>query len=89
MNCTQLTAKTLIASMGAVGISTLLAVPASADPADDDPCGMAVSFLCRFIPIAPGLDGDVDLTKQLPPADPAAPLPDSLPTADICSYGCI
>jgi hypothetical protein len=88
MSCIQLTAKTLVASMGVVGVSTFFAVPAGADPADD-PCGMAVSFLCRFIPIAPGLDGDVDLTKQLPAADPAAPLPDSLPTADICSYGCI
>ncbi|WP_319455976.1 MULTISPECIES: fibronectin-binding protein [unclassified Mycobacterium] len=50
----------------------------NATPADD-PCPLAMSFLCGFLPIAPDLDGDVDLTKQLPPADPTAPAPDSLP----------
>lgn len=53
----------------------------NASPADD-PCPLAMSFLCGFLPIAPDLDGDVDLTKQLPPADPTAPAPDSLPPAD-------
>ncbi|MDT5080434.1 MAG: hypothetical protein QOJ80_5071 [Mycobacterium sp.] len=42
------------------------AVPASADPVED-PCQLAVTFLCRFFPIAPGLDHDVDLS-----GDPAA-----------------
>jgi hypothetical protein len=88
VNCMQPTVKTLAASLGVIGFSTFLAVPASADPAND-PCGLAVTFLCRFIPIAPELEGDVDLTKQLPPADPAAPLPDSLPPADICAKGCV
>ena len=87
MNYLQLTAKTLVASMGMAGVGIFLAVPASAD-SGNDPCGLAVSFLCRFIPIAPELDGDVDLTKQLPSADPAAPPPDSRPPADICANGC-
>ena len=61
---------------------------AVADPADD-PCPLAVSLLCRFVPIAPALDGDVDLTKRMPPADPAAPAPDSVSPADICASGCV
>jgi hypothetical protein len=83
----QLKAKTLVPLIGAIGLSTFLAVPASADT-PDDPCGLAVSFFCRFIPIAPDLDGDVDLTKHMPPADPAALVPDSLPPVDICARGC-
>ena len=51
-----------------------LAAPASAEPGDN-PCDLAVNFFCRFVPIAPHLEGDVDLTQQLPPADlRAAPL---------------
>jgi hypothetical protein len=41
-----------------------------------------------MVPLAPNLDGDLDLTKQQPPADPNAPAPDSLPPADICARGC-
>jgi hypothetical protein len=56
-----------------------LMVPSAAMAAPaDDPCPLAMSFLCGFLPIAPELDGDVDLTKQLPPTDPAAPTSDSL-----------
>jgi hypothetical protein len=75
-------------SIGFVSLSTFLAGPASADPAGD-PCGLAMSFFCRLLPIAPDLDGDIDLTKELPPDDPAAPPPDSLPPADICARGCV
>lgn len=88
MKCTQVTAKTLTAALTVVGLSTFLAVPVGVDPADD-PCVLAMSFLCRFIPIAPELDGDVELTKQVPPADPAAPPPDSLPPVGICANGCV
>ena len=62
--------------------------PAGADPTDD-PCQLAVTFLCRFLPIAPDLDHDVDLTRQQPPADPNAPPPESLPVVDPCAAGCI
>jgi hypothetical protein len=69
-----------------------------ADPSDD-PCPLAMVIVCKFLPIAPGLDDDVDLTKP-PPGDPGAPDPQPsgdptalapVPqrTADICSNGCI
>jgi hypothetical protein len=69
-----------------------------ADPSDD-PCPLAMAIVCRFLPIAPGLDDDVDLTKQppgdpatpdpQPSSDPAVPAPTPQRTADICSNGCI
>jgi hypothetical protein len=77
-------------------ILTRVAPPenAVADPSDD-PCPLAMAFVCKFLPIAPELDDDVDLTKQAPtdpaspelqpPGDPAAPQQ----TADICGHGCI
>ena len=83
-----LTMKATIVIVCVFGAQAALASPSVADPADD-PCALEVSFICRFVPIAPGLDGDVDLTKQQPPADPAAPAPDSRPPADTCSAGCV
>jgi hypothetical protein len=83
-----LTMKATIVIVCVFGAQAALASPSVADPADD-PCALEVSFICRFVPIAPGLDGDVDLTKQQPPADPGAPTPDSRPPADICSAGCV
>lgn len=84
---TTVSLKTLAASLVVTGLSTCLAAPASAAPADD-PCQLATMFFCRLLPIAPDLDGDVDLTKQMPATDPAAPPPDSLPPSDICASGC-
>ena len=80
--------KTAIAVVSALAAGVLLAAPASAEPGDD-PCELATNFFCRFVPIAPHLEGDVDLTQQQPPADPAAPPPESLPPADPCAMGCI
>jgi hypothetical protein len=57
--------------------------PASA--ATDNPCDLAVSFFCRFVPIAPDLDGDIDLSTQLPPAPPD----EALPPVNICARGCM
>jgi hypothetical protein len=37
--------------------------PVSADPVTD-PCQLAVTFLCKFMPVAPDLDHDVDLTQS-------------------------
>jgi hypothetical protein len=87
MNCTRAVTKTLVASAGFIGLSALIGLPAHAAPADN-PCPLAVSMVCRFVPIAPDLDGDIDLTTQVPPADPAAPAPDSAPPADVCARGC-
>lgn len=80
--------RTVIAATAALMAGLLLAAPATAEPGDN-PCELAVSFLCRFVPLAPGLDHDVDLTQQQPPADPNAPPPDSLPVVDPCAAGCI
>jgi hypothetical protein len=80
--------KAMIAVVSAIGAAVLLAGPASAEPGDN-PCELAVTFLCKFVPIAPHLEGDIDLTQQQPPIDPNAPLPESLPPADPCAAGCI
>ena len=64
-----------------------LAAPASAEPGDD-PCELATNFFCRFVPIAPHLEGDVDLThSSRRPTRPRPP--ESLPPARPCSSGCI
>jgi hypothetical protein len=82
------TMKATIVIFAVLGAQTALAISAVADPTDD-PCSLALSYICRIVPIAPELDGDVDLTKRQPPADPAVPAPDSLPPADICAVGCV
>jgi hypothetical protein len=78
----------VIASIGIAVAGWMVPATAMADPSDD-PCPLAAALLCRFVPIAPELDGDVDLTKQMPPDGPAAPAPDSLPPVDICASGCV
>ncbi len=80
--------KATVAAVSALAAAVFLAVPASAQPGDN-PCDLALNFFCRFVPIAPHLEGDVDLTQQLPPADPDAPPPESLPPAHPCANGCI
>ena len=75
-----------LAAVGALAASLLLATPASAEP--DSPCELAINFLCRFVPVAPDLDHDIDLTQQHP-VDPNAPPPDSLPAVNPCAAGCI
>jgi hypothetical protein len=68
--------------------------PAGADPTDD-PCQLAVTFLCRFVPMAPDLDHNVDLTKepgivngQPLPSGPAGTESQDQSPADICVDGC-
>ena len=80
--------RTVIAVVAALTAGLLLAAPATANPGDD-PCEFAVNYFCRFIPIAPDLEGSIDLTQQQPPADPNAPPPESLPVVDPCVAGCI
>jgi hypothetical protein len=80
--------KVLGAAVSAFAVAMFVAVPASAEPGDN-PCELAVTFLCQFVPMAPHLEGNVDLTQQLPPADPNGPPPESLPLLDPCAAGCI
>jgi hypothetical protein len=80
--------RTVIATATALAAGLLLSAPATAEPGDN-PCELAINFLCRFVPIAPDLDHDVDLTRQQPPTDPNAPPPESLPVVDPCAAGCI
>jgi len=79
--------RAVVAAATALAAATLFAIPASADPGDN-PCELAINFLCRIVPIAPDLDHDLDLTNQQP-ADPNAPPPDSLPAVNPCAAGCI
>jgi hypothetical protein len=85
---TKLMTAALIASIGVLPAFSVPPGTAEADPSDE-PCGLAVAILCRFAPIAPGLDEDLDLTKQQPPADRADLRPGEPPLADICTSGCI
>ena len=78
----------VVAAAAALAAGVYLATPTSADPGDN-PCEFAINYFCKFIPIAPDLEGDVDLTTDQPPADPNAPPPESLPVVDPCAAGCI
>jgi hypothetical protein len=85
---TSVLKRTVIGAVAALAAGILLATPANAEPGDN-PCELAFNFFCRFIPIAPDLEGNIDLTQQQPPADPNAPPPESLPVVDPCAAGCI
>ena len=79
--------RTLIAAAAALTAGIFLAAPADAQPGDN-PCEFAINYFCKFMPIAPDLEGDVDLTQQQP-VDTYAPPPESLPVVDPCAAGCI
>lgn len=72
----------------AVGISVGLAPFAAGEPGTN-PCELNVTFLCQFVPLAPELDGDVDLTKQPQNQVPTMLAPENAPPADVCARGCI
>ncbi|WP_099022372.1 fibronectin-binding protein [Mycolicibacterium palauense] len=61
-----------------------LAAPAVAEPGPP-PCGPSLFPICNFLPIAPQLDGDVDLTTN----QPEAPGLEDVPPVDPCAAGCI
>lgn len=81
--------------VGASGLTLGVAAPANANPAD--PCPLAASFLCAFVPIAPNLDqGIFDpaqnsgiVAEEPAPQAPDAPPIDYGPPAEICANGCI
>ena len=55
--------RAVIVAIGVTAAALGAATPASADPADS-PCELVVAFICRFLPIAPDLDHDIDLTQD-------------------------
>jgi hypothetical protein len=85
----------VITAASVIAMSFGMAAPAGAAPGD--PCQLAVTLLCRFVPIAPDLDHDIDLTKdpgtlngQSLPAMPSAdPKSDDAPPTDPCLNGCV
>lgn len=87
--------RALIAAIGACAFALTVAAPAAADPVDD-PCQLGVTFLCRFMPMAPGLDHDIDLTQgsgtlngQSLQQMPSGQLPEDGPPAPVCgASGC-
>lgn len=42
-------------------------------------CPLAMILMCKFLPVAPDLDEDVDLTQQSPVVNPPTSPPDSTP----------
>jgi hypothetical protein len=88
--------KAAVVAVAAIGMSLGIAAPAGADT-DDDPCQLAVNFLCKFVPMAPDLDHDIDLTKnpgaidgQTLPEMPSGNLDvEGAPPAPVCLNGCI
>ena len=61
----MITVKTraVIVALGVTAAALGAAAPASADPTDP-PCPLEISLMCRFLPIAPDLDHDIDLTQD-------------------------
>lgn len=87
--------KTVLVAVIAIGSALGVAAPANAGPLEN-PCPLAVSFLCAFVGSMPELDHDVDLTEGASTsADEPIPqvtgVPDLLygPPADVCAKGCI
>jgi hypothetical protein len=66
--------RAVIVAVGVLVAAFGMAAPAGADPGDD-PCQLAVSFLCKFVPMAPDLDHNVDLSQD-PGALYGQPLPE-------------
>jgi hypothetical protein len=59
-----------------------LAPPASADDGDRPQCPLSLALMCRLLPVAPDMDGDLDLTTNQPAPGPQEQLP---PPVDPCA----
>jgi hypothetical protein len=79
--------RTIFAAIAAAAVAVSLSGPAAADNSGG-PCTLTLSLLCRLVPMAPDLDHDVDLTTQLPPADPNSPAAVSSGPANVCGTEC-
>lgn len=69
----------------AISASALHAIPLDQP---GQPCTGLGIVLCHFLPIAPDMDDDVDLTKQISPGEPAVPREAAVPRAGICGAEC-
>jgi hypothetical protein len=83
----------ILTRAGVVITAALIALATSSASAMADPhdnlCGF--NLLCRMMPIAPDLDGNIDLTKEQPqalPDDPTTPPVGSLPPVGSCTSSC-
>ncbi|MGV0644662.1 fibronectin-binding protein [Mycolicibacterium holsaticum] len=65
------------------------AVPAAHADQPDDRCSPSESILCYFFPIAPNLEGDIDMTKDQPPVDPSLPDLPQASLAELCVNKCM
>ena len=74
-----------VAAVAAMSAATVAV--AHADPGDP-PCEGIVGLLCKVVPMAPSLEGDIDLTVDQP-VDPAVLPPEERRPADICARGCM
>jgi hypothetical protein len=86
--------RVLAVAVGVFASALTLAAPAAADPGDN-PCQLAVTVLCRLMPMAPDPDHDIDLTQNSGTLDgqnlqqmPAGQLPEDGPPVPICLNGC-
>ncbi len=86
--------KAVLLAVGAGALTLGVAAPAGANPGD--PCPLAVSFLCNFVPLAPDLDRNIDLTQtsgviagEPVPQMPSGPDTVYGPPANVCANGCI
>ena len=77
------------AAVAILATASLAAAPTGTAEPSEDPCALAFSLFCKFVPIAPDLEHNIDLTQNQPPVDPAAPPPESFPMPDICANGCV
>lgn len=57
--------KLRVIAAGMVTFMLAVAFPTGVGKAEN-PCQLAATFVCQFVPILPDLDGDVDHTKQAP-----------------------
>ena len=77
-----------VGSIFVVMYSTLAGLAsAQADPGE--PCAGTVALICRFVPVMPDQEGDIDLTTDQPAAPPGpAPMEAQLPP-DLCAGVCL
>ncbi|MBJ7336338.1 fibronectin-binding protein [Mycolicibacterium sp.] len=90
--------KAFIVAAGVAAAAFGTAAPAGADPGGD-PCHLgdiAVTLICKLMPIAPGLDHDIDLTQgsgnlngqPLPEMPEGTPISENEMPTQVCPNGC-